>query len=112
MNYDKHEYYKNQHGVDLNEYLKSTLGLEQLMPWYMIQAVKYKVRAGKKTYNSYEEDMKKHEDYVREACDLLAMHRHSLRYDVLTFDDQNEIGTEIVSWIDKYVANFKNTKPE
>lgn len=70
------EYYANQYGVQLEEYLiwLSNYDLENFNYNYttgqgfaLTNALKYIVRAGKKPNEPYEKDMQKYEDYIAMA---------------------------------------------
>ena len=56
MNFKENKHYANEHGVELNEYLKHNL--------------KYLVRAGKKEGESYDKDYNKALDYAEELAKL------------------------------------------
>lgn len=64
MNYGKNKHYQNKHGQELNEFLKAKLYPEELKIWYILQAVKYQARLGKK--DAIEKDLGKKNDYLNE----------------------------------------------
>ena len=70
MNFKKNRHYTNEHGVELNEYLKHNFNYEELAGWYTMQVLKYLVRAGKKDGESYDKDYNKALDYANELANL------------------------------------------
>ena len=70
MNFKKNRHYTNEHGVELNEYLKHNFNYEELVGWYTMQVLKYLVRAGKKDGESYDKDRNKALDYAGELANL------------------------------------------
>ena len=70
MNYGTNKHYTNEHGIELNEYLKHNFNYEELVGWYTMQVLKYLVRAGKKEGESYDKDYKKALDYAKELANL------------------------------------------
>ena len=70
MNLKENKHYANEHGVELNEYLKHNFNYEELVGWYTMQVLKYLVRAGKKEGESYDKDRKKALDYAKELANL------------------------------------------
>jgi hypothetical protein len=71
MNFKKNRYYANEHGVELNEYLKHNFDYEELVGWYTMQVLKYLVRAGKKEGESYDKDYNKALYYAGELAKLI-----------------------------------------
>ena len=71
MNFKKNRHYANEHGVELNEYLKHNFNYEELVGWYTMQVLKYLVRAGKKEGESYDKDYNKALDYAEELAKLI-----------------------------------------
>ena len=71
MNFKKNRHYTNEHGVELNEYLKHNFNYEELVGWYTMQVLKYLVRAGKKEGESYDKDYNKALDYAEELAKLI-----------------------------------------
>ena len=70
------DYYANQHGVQLQDFLVAfsdwqlkTWNYNFTMPqgFFLLNALKYKVRAGKKEDNTLESDLQKLEDYINLA---------------------------------------------
>ena len=70
MNLKENKHYTNEHGVELNEYLKHNFNYEELVGWYTMQVLKYLVRAGKKEGESYDKDRNKALDYAKELANL------------------------------------------
>ena len=70
MNFKENKHYANEHGMELNEYLKHNFSYEQLNGWYTMQILKYLVRAGKKEGESYDKDRNKALDYAKELANL------------------------------------------
>ncbi len=70
MNYGKNKHYQNKHGQELNEFLKATISPEEMVAWYMLQSLKYNVRAGKKEHESEVKDLDKSNDYLGEWAKL------------------------------------------
>ena len=70
MNYGKNTHYQNKHGQQLNEFLKATLSPKTLAAWYMLQSLKYNVRAGKKEHESEAKDLDKSSDYLEDWAEL------------------------------------------
>ena len=70
MNFKENKHYANEHGIELNEYLKHNFNYEELVGWYTMQVLKYLVRAGKKEGESYDKDHKKALDYAKELANL------------------------------------------
>ena len=63
------KYYTNAHGIELAEHLEGKMAIE----WYnfcILNAVKYRVRAGNKENNSYDGDWFKSMDYVQRASNV------------------------------------------
>lgn len=71
MNFKKNRHYTNEHGVELNEYLKHNFNYEELVGWYTMQVLKYLARAGKKEGESYDKDYNKALDYAEELAKLI-----------------------------------------
>lgn len=80
------DYYANQHGVQLQDFLVAfsdwqlkTWNYNFTMPqgFFLLNALKYKVRAGKKENNTLESDLQKIEDYI-----ILAIRAGFDRYEV------------------------------
>ena len=70
MNFKENKHYANEHGIELNEYLKHNFNYEELTGWYTMQVLKYLVRAGKKEGESYDKDRNKALDYAKELANL------------------------------------------
>lgn len=67
------DYYANKHGLQLQDFLvkfsdrqfeTNSYYFTMSQGFFTLNALKYKVRAGKKEGNSYEQDMQKVEDYI------------------------------------------------
>ena len=71
MNFKKNRHYTNEHGVELNEYLKHNFDYEELVGWYTMQVLKYLARAGKKEGESYDKDYNKVLYYAGELAKLI-----------------------------------------
>lgn len=70
MEYGKNNHYQNKHGQQLNEFLKANMDNLAMASWYLLQALKYVVRAGKKSHESESKDLGKAEDYLKELAEI------------------------------------------
>lgn len=91
MNYGKNKHYQNKHGQELNEFLKAKLCPEELKIWYILQAVKYQARLGKK--DAIEKDLGKKNDYLNE---LGLLYSEKTQKEALQF--VNEFVAEFEEW--------------
>lgn len=71
MNLQENKYYTNEYGIELNKYLQHSFNYEALKGWYLMQILKYLVRAGKKEGESYDKDRNKALDYAMELANLI-----------------------------------------
>lgn len=91
MNYGNNKHYQNEHGQELNEFLKQKLNPNVLLIWYSLQAVKYTARLGKK--DGIEKDLGKKNDYLNEIGVLFDQETQKL-----FADGVNELVKEFEEW--------------
>lgn len=94
MNYGKNTHYQNKHGQELNEFLKAKLDPKKLAIWYILQAVKYQARLGKK--DGIEKDLGKKNDYLGELGEIA----------------NEKTQKAALEWVNLFVAEFEEWEGE